>query len=69
MMGSGEQNRSLSTLVCDVPCDRKMRTVTVDCRSIEVETAGGIAGFILRLMSPKMRDFVIRINVTHDFLQ
>jgi len=46
-----------------------MGAVTVDCRPFKVEAACGVARFVLRLMRPKMWDFMIRINVTHDVLQ
>jgi hypothetical protein len=69
MVGGGEQNRPLATFVRDVPGDGEMRAVAEDGRPVKVETACGVARFVLRLMRPKMWDFVIRINVTHDVLQ
>ena len=69
MVGGGEQNRPPTTLVCDVPGDGEMRPVAINGWPIKIETACGVAGFILSLMGPEMRDFVIRINVTHDLLQ
>jgi len=62
MVGDGEQNRSLAALVCDVPGDGKMGAVAVDCRPFKVETACTVAGFALRLMRPRMWDFVIWIT-------
>ena len=39
MVIGGEQNGFLAAHVCDVAGDGKMRAVTVDRRSLEVETA------------------------------
>src|SRR5208337_737773 len=69
MVGGSEQHRSLTAFVDDVPGDGEMLAVAVDGRPFKVEAAGGVARFVLRLMRPKMWDFVIRIHVTHDVLQ
>jgi hypothetical protein len=66
MLIGSKQKCPLATFVCDVPGDGEMRTVTVDCRPFKVATACGVARFVLRLMRPKMWNFVIQINVTHN---